>query len=85
MLHDLLSVNYDLIATEAKYHNCYALYTSIKSFKKKESEGKCLHEIAFQEMVNLLKCGRLLDMEIYKKSILHSSFIKSPNTSVKID
>ena len=58
MLHDLLSVNYDQIATEAKYHkNCYTLYTSIKSFKKKESKGESLHEITFQEMVKDIEIG----------------------------
>ena len=70
MLHDLLSINYDLIATEAKYHkNCYALYTSIKSFKKKESKGESLHEIAFQEMVKDTEIG-IINGKAYNMSSL---------------
>ena len=57
MLHMLRSVNYDLVASDAKYHkNCFSLYVAKKG--KSIQNGKdTLYEPAFQELAEDLATG----------------------------
>jgi hypothetical protein len=64
MLHVLRSVNYELIAAEAKYHkNCFASYVSMSHLKHqsfRENEGETHYDTAFKEMAAEISEGILL-------------------------
>ena len=69
MLHHLLSVNNDFIASEAKYHkNCFATYISKHNLKYQGfDDSDHTHEAAFKELArrigkSILEEGKAYDM-----------------------
>lgn len=79
MLHILLSVNYDLIAVEAKYHkSCFASYVSKSNLKHwgfKENEGETLYDTGFKEMAAEISEG-IYHGKAYDMSSLLSKYRK---------